>query len=33
MIKWKEKQYHCPVEVSMDLLSGKMEVPDALAFE
>jgi len=23
MIKWKEKQYHCPVEVSMDLLSGK----------
>ena len=23
MIKWNEKQYHCPVEVSMDLLSGK----------
>lgn len=23
MIEWKEKQYHCPVEVSMDLLSGK----------
>ena len=23
MIKWKKKQYHCPVEVSMDLLSGK----------
>jgi DNA-binding HxlR family transcriptional regulator len=23
MIKWNEKQYHRPVEVSMDLLSGK----------
>jgi DNA-binding HxlR family transcriptional regulator len=23
MIKWNKKQYHCPVEVSMDLLSGK----------
>ncbi|MFT5699039.1 MAG: DNA-binding HxlR family transcriptional regulator [Desulforhopalus sp.] len=23
MIRWNEKQYHCPVEVSMDLLSGK----------
>ena len=23
MIKWNEKEYHCPVEVSMDLLSGK----------
>lgn len=23
MIKWNQKQYHCPVEVSMDLLSGK----------
>jgi len=23
MIKWNEKQYHCPIEVSMDLLSGK----------
>lgn len=23
MINWKEKQYHCPVEVSMDILSGK----------
>ncbi len=23
MISWNEKQYHCPVEVSMNLLSGK----------
>lgn len=23
MIEWNKKQYHCPVEVSMDLLSGK----------
>lgn len=23
MIEWNEKQYHCPVEVSMNLLSGK----------
>lgn len=23
MITWKAKDYHCPVEVSMDLLSGK----------
>jgi DNA-binding HxlR family transcriptional regulator len=23
MINWNKKQYHCPVEVSMNLLSGK----------
>jgi DNA-binding HxlR family transcriptional regulator len=23
MIKWNEKQYHCPVEITMGLLSGK----------
>ncbi len=23
MIEWKGKKYHCPVEVSMDMLSGK----------
>ena len=23
MIKWNEKQYHCPVEVAMNQLSGK----------
>lgn len=23
MIQWKKKDYHCPVEVSMDMLSGK----------
>lgn len=23
MIEWKDKKYHCPVEVSLDMLSGK----------
>lgn len=23
MIKWKKKKFHCPVEISMDILSGK----------
>ncbi|MGD7651871.1 MAG: winged helix-turn-helix transcriptional regulator [Verrucomicrobiales bacterium] len=23
MIEWNNKKYHCPVEVSMDMLSGK----------
>lgn len=23
MIIWNEKEYHCPVEVTMDMLSGK----------
>jgi hypothetical protein len=33
MVRWNEKQYHCPVEVSMDLLSGKYMGKDCIGGE